>query len=567
MKSAQFKSRSFKMKFIQTLYFNEGIDPFKHNFGWCAPEFHLMGWVLSCLQLKEIYGNVDLYCNSRVASLLRDEVGLPYTNYLVTHDKLDIVNRELWALPKIYTYSLQTSPFLHLDGDVFLFKKLPDELLNSGLIAQNMEVATEYYTSAQKKIMTHFTYFPDCVNADFISSEPIKAVNAGILGGQDTAFFKDYSNEALIYVYNNKNNLSDIVPERFNVFFEQHLFYSLAKERNLNIDYLFTGTIKDNQYQNLSDFHETPFHKYYLHLLGHYKKDRYTCIKMAEKLRELHPEYYYKIIAMCKKQQVFLFSKTYNNNKNNSVADFIDFSNNAKLIYNGILGIKPSELEKGGGFGVSSINDIKIVQNYIDEISENSKCYSIKIFLQKDFTKFLKNLNDSLKWNDQFSLKYLYGRDLESAKWYRELFEDEIEIQNKHISKCCEIQIIESSFDWAGLINKINRIAVRYYEDMELKEGCFYNLLIPEVTTSEISFYDLDELEKIILDNLSETLTIKKLMSKMNDFVEEDILNNHLDEYYNLILVFIKALVLKRAIKPCTVNFSNSLLSNRVEQV
>ena len=108
---------------------------------------------------------------------------------------------------------------------------------------------------------------------------------------------------------------------------EQHLFYSLTKDKKLNINFLFSDTIKDNQYQNLSDFHETPFKKYYLHLLGHYKKDQYTCMKMAEKLRELHPEYYYKIIELCNKHEVPLSGKLYRNNKNYSVKDFIDYLN------------------------------------------------------------------------------------------------------------------------------------------------------------------------------------------------------------------------------------------------
>ena len=144
----------------------------------------------------------------------------------------------------------------------------------------------------------------------------------------------------------------------------------------------------------------------------------------------------------------------------------------------------------------------------------------------------------------------MYGRDIEAAKWYRELFEKEMEIQDKMISKCTEIHIVESTFDWAGLINKYNRIAVRYYEQLEIAEGNFYNLLIPEVTTNEFSFYDLDEIEKLILENITDSISIQDLQTRMHEYVEDDVLNNNLDEYHNLLLVFIKTLVLKKAIKP-----------------
>lgn len=76
-------------------------------------------------------------------------------------------------------------PFLHLDGDVFIFNQFADSLLNSKLIAQNIEEATDYYISIQKQLMDHFTYFPDCVKAEFDAQTPIKAINAGILGGHN----------------------------------------------------------------------------------------------------------------------------------------------------------------------------------------------------------------------------------------------------------------------------------------------------------------------------------------------------------------------------------------------
>ena len=79
-----------------------------------------------------------MYCNSEVASLLKNQLGLPYDNYYTSHDDLKIPHEKLWALPKVFTYSLQKQSFLHLDGDIFFFSKLPEELLNSSLISQNV---------------------------------------------------------------------------------------------------------------------------------------------------------------------------------------------------------------------------------------------------------------------------------------------------------------------------------------------------------------------------------------------------------------------------------------------
>ena len=98
------------MNFIQTLYISSSKHPFKHSFGWATPQYHLMGWALSYLQLNKLYGTVELYANSNAAKLLIDTLDLPYSKVHVTHDSLVLINENLWALPKTFTYSLQKEP-------------------------------------------------------------------------------------------------------------------------------------------------------------------------------------------------------------------------------------------------------------------------------------------------------------------------------------------------------------------------------------------------------------------------------------------------------------------------
>ena len=70
----------------------------------------------------------------------------------------------LWAMAKIESYGLQTEPFLHIDGDVFIFDYLPQELLTCGIITQNKEYATEYYMDRWKKISSIRQYIPQLMN-------------------------------------------------------------------------------------------------------------------------------------------------------------------------------------------------------------------------------------------------------------------------------------------------------------------------------------------------------------------------------------------------------------------
>lgn len=536
------------MKFIQTLCINK--DPFENSFGWVAPEYHLMSWALSSLQLYKIYKRVDLYANSNGAKLLIDTLQLPYNKVNITHDNLNPINDNLWALPKIFTYSLQEESFLHLDGDVFIFNQLPDSILKSELIAQNIEEATNYYISTQKELMANFSYFPDCVKADFFSSVPIKAVNAGILGGNNVSFFKEYASAAFEYINRNVDHLPLVTVDRFNIFFEQHLFYSLAKEQHIPIGVLIADVINDNEYKYIGDIHEAPCCKSYIHLLGHLKRDEYTCTQMAAKLRNLYPEYYFKIISLFKKDKRSLLSFCSNKNLH-TTNDYLLFTKKAREIYC-TKGFK-NELNDRNISIVPPKNEIadfallkSIVNNDIlERVSSPSKAT-----FENDFRIFTENLQQFLSDSKNFSTYWLYGRDLESSDWYCELFGNDSTFKSKIVSKCEEIKIIESEYDWAGLLNKYKRVGVKYYEDLELSSGSFFNLLVPEVSKSGFSLFDLDEMEKLILDNLSTPTSINKLFLMMQGYAEDDVIQNHLDTFNNLIITMLKQLVIKKAIKP-----------------
>jgi len=90
------------MNFIQTLYIDPDKDPFRDSFGWAAPEYHLMGWALSCLLLHEIYGKVRLYANSDAARLLVDTLQLPYSDVRITHDRLTLPHSDCEPLSSEY---------------------------------------------------------------------------------------------------------------------------------------------------------------------------------------------------------------------------------------------------------------------------------------------------------------------------------------------------------------------------------------------------------------------------------------------------------------------------------
>lgn len=533
------------MRLIQTLHIGKSKDIFQDGFGWFSPEYHLMSWTLSSLQLSKIYGNVELYANTPAARVLIDVLGLPYTNIFTKHDQLNIINESLWALPKIFTYKLQNEPFLHIDGDVFIFDKFRRSLLKGRLIAQNIEHATEYYTSTQKELVEHFTYFPKPVKNDFNSRIPISAVNAGIIGGNDVDFLREYSDLAFEYVNRNKKNLTKINTERFNVFFEQHLFYSLAKERGCKIELYFSETVNDNEYERLSEFHEVPYSKKYLHLLGHYKRDEVTCLQMSLKLRELYPEHYYKIISLCKKKSIPLSISLYYKEPLNSLKEYLQLQKKAKEKYNNSRFIGDSKL-----FGDKKIVDLSALLKFATSCLENLTLAIDKSEVENDFKKFTKSLNEFIESCNYIDYTYLYGRDLCSTKWYLEIFYNEKNVSQKKICKCEFVNIIESNFDWAGLYNKYKRVGVRYYDELVLAKGVFFNVAVLEISGSGFSLFDVDELELKILEMAKHPVLISDILLEMQSFVEDEVIKNNLKIFNSLVIKLIKQLVIKKILKP-----------------
>ncbi len=537
------------MKIIQTLY-TTSKNPFADSFGWISPQYHLISWALSCLLIKKHFGNVELFANSPAANLLGEILELPYSQINVTHDKLELVHDNLWALPKLYTYSIQDQPFLHIDGDVFLFRKISNRLLKGELIAQNIEEATEYYLSTQKELTKYFHYFPDCVSNDFDSKYPIKAVNAGILGGNNIPFIKEYSGLAFEYVSRNEAYLSSINVDKFNVFFEQHLFYALAKEQNIPISLQFDNVVNDNGYKFLGNFHEVPFARTYLHLLGNYKKDEFACQQMASKLRELYPEYFFRILDFCNRKKIVPIYYFLKNEKIDSLKDFKLMLRKASNNYRNQIKIESSVSQnlRGETFEIN-YPDLKLFPILYEKYARSVK-NSDKTAIRQDNILFVRNLLEVLARNHTLSHNYLFGRDIDFANWYNDLFHDENFISEKVIQRCDDVDVVKSKYNWSELFLKLKCINSPYYSKVQMKHGNFFSLVIPEINIGRFSLYDLDYFEQLILEEVAEPVSIKELQQRMQSYATKDVIENHLDVYNNYLIKLIKSLVLKKAIRP-----------------
>ena len=283
------------MKIIQSFWTGNQND-FTNSHGWCNYKYNWISWILSSHQLIKFHKQVELYTDAFGYEILINKLQLPYTKVHVVLDELNHFHKDLWAVAKIKTFQLQTEPFLHVDGDVFVWESLTEKFKNSNLVVQNLEVTSIYYPDKWKEIRPNLIYIPDTVK-NFKCTTTDLVTNMGIIGGNNLNFITEYTHKSLEFVEKNKLIWSKIKDYNFNIFFEQIFFYRLSKQKNEEISYLFNECYKSDSYKGFANFGDVPTKKY-LHLLGDYKRELNKCIQMESYTMRFYPESYSKLMKL-----------------------------------------------------------------------------------------------------------------------------------------------------------------------------------------------------------------------------------------------------------------------------
>lgn len=264
--------------------------------GWLNETSHYLSWALSCLQLKKYYKRVELYTDELGKEILIDQFRLPYTDVHVVLDEINHYNPDLWAMGKVTTYGMQTEPFIHIDSDVYIGARFPNRIENAGLVTQNMEKGFSFYSGVYNSLTSNNFSIPSVISK---RSGPLIAYNAGILGGTDIPFIKEYVAEAKRFVNTNLDKIAKVDAGRFNCIYEQLLLYYMAVDKSINVECLFNlhdASSLDKLLKDYNSFIKAPAEVKYVHLFGEdCKKDENYCIELANKMQNLYPEYYYRI--------------------------------------------------------------------------------------------------------------------------------------------------------------------------------------------------------------------------------------------------------------------------------
>lgn len=523
-----------------------------------SPEFNLFSWTLSCLQLKKFYPKVTLYADDLSAKLLIDVLKLPYDNVVCELNRLDKYHPQLWALPKIYSYSKQQSPFLHVDGDVFIYERFNSELLKNDLIAQNQEAATEYYESNLQSLESHLMYFPVEIQVERKQKRPLHAYNAGIFGGTDIDFFHEYTSEAFRFVERNESRLSNINVSNFNIFFEQYLFYCFVRKKDKKVAVLFDKVFGDNEYVGFGDFVDVPYLRKYIHLLGSYKRNERICNQMANRLRLDYPEYFYRIVAHFKRKNTLLLNDFYWFESNELEPLEEELMRNHFMVSGNYLEAAASYVPKENyGVGRVSITRkenifyrVQLLEKIVEALAlEKSFLVPQKILdcHIKNIIAFEEYLEKAVNKFARIPHSYLLGRDINSTGYFQNIFGCSDEIFTKVLICDKIVEVTQAALDLTLLDTSV--ILDEYLKFFESNSALFNILIVPECNQKGYSLSVIDSLDLAILENLSDCLTISSLLCQMESYFDPSDLSESRLEFESLIFGRIKKGIENKSIK------------------
>jgi hypothetical protein len=227
---------------------------------WHQEWHHWLAWGLSVHAARQHYPHTRLVTDDEGARILIDELQLPFESVSTALNAISGEDPNWWALGKIAAYRLQKSAFLHIDTDVFLWKRLPAKLETADLIAQNpelIELDGGYYCPTEFERSLRWPgrgWLPPEWIWYRQSKVPVRAECCGIFGGRRIDFINHYAGTALRIVRHPANRAAwRDLPGKHMLLIEQYLLSAMIEYhrrpgqsslRITGIDYVFP-TIED----------------------------------------------------------------------------------------------------------------------------------------------------------------------------------------------------------------------------------------------------------------------------------------------------------------------------------
>ncbi|MBO9584843.1 MAG: hypothetical protein J7574_11850 [Flavobacterium sp.] len=243
---------------------------------------------LSILYSHLWYDEIELYV---------DEIGFKFLYMLpCAVTKVQNDNRiELWMKSKIKAMELQTKPFVHIDTDIFIKKKI--EFSFDDVIVERKEDTYEVHYKKQVELFNKYT-----CRLPYWHSDLGYSFNCGIFGFNDLQlrdeYLKSYYDLENIYIENQKD-FDVLKKEGYEtcILIEQYTLASLLNYKNNPPTTLLKG-------ENITEHGKHADHIGYSHFFGMKKYEKYVVEEIELRLSKIFPYWYKQIKNALEKEGV-----------------------------------------------------------------------------------------------------------------------------------------------------------------------------------------------------------------------------------------------------------------------
>jgi hypothetical protein len=509
--------------------------------GWLSAEYHWMSWALSALQARKIFGKIELITDAPGMEMLTGVLELPYTRVSTALDTMPgHYPPDLWSLAKIYAYSLQSEPFLHLDGDLILGTRPGEAWLQSSLLCQNVEKELFFYRAMLDKINREFSYLPAPFSHAYYADREIYSCNAGLFGGTDIGFIQEYCQTAFEFIQRNSSHLRS-TDANLNFLYEQYLLFYLAKERGIRVSPYLTEIVEDPLYKELVRFQDIPPAPL-IHPVGGFKKLQWVCNSLARRLRDEYPDHYYRIIDVLRVAGVPLRSKIYERSRGVQIDGGREDA-----------GEKDSGEEKDrSGYERTAAALAVIFQKYGEDIRlEPFERECLEEIYRIEATSIGQTRH---LFADGTAIDLRYRRDIEMHRSILKLFLYPPEERGEQrVRFNPDALLVPVKWKWVNdRSNKIKDIISLNFScaEREMAGGEPENrvasgsvAITPSILQLSVNEYYLDELDALIVEMSAEPISLNEILREVQEYFDAaDILANYL-AYVELIHECVKRLL------------------------
>ncbi|HKO82259.1 MAG TPA: DUF6734 family protein, partial [Chitinophagaceae bacterium] len=390
-------------------------------------------------------------------------------------------------------------------------------------------------------------------------NKSIYACNAGIIGGNNLGFFKEYCQFAFDFVNANPGCFEFENAANVNFVIEQYFFCWLAETKKIPIAFLVNKVQEDPMYGSYVDFNNLPFTKL-VHPVGGHKKSIEVCDHVAKQLRMEYPDYYYLILDTLKRNNKPGRIKNFYTARKLHRSDSVFFTDRKRIFQRTIAAFEYITNHNAG--------EKEKIETGIERIQT------------EDHIDDLKQHLENIHIPDRLKNYILELYELEYKKWqlYRQLFASNKRTAILYKKESVDYKYMQHAF--AGSLNEILQIEVRQNKNLVLAEATQNWIckipeltgqmikdkfeatdtiettfaLVPKTARLEIEEYFLEPIDRILVDGCARKKNIAGLVKKMEKYFKKEELQNNYPAFQNLIINTIKRLLYLEILVPGSTN-------------